>query len=94
VGLSIERENERNGVLGHGVGRVAWDARDGNAQAFCSFDIDVVESRATERDHPNLVPGEALKVLVPNVVIYKNADRLCSLGREGGGSLQPEIVKA
>ena len=31
VGLSIEGENERDGVLGHGVGRVAWDPGDGNA---------------------------------------------------------------
>ena len=63
VGLSIEREDERNGVLGHGVGRVAWDAGDGNAQFFCGFEIDVVESRATQRDHPDPVPGQTLKGL-------------------------------
>ena len=36
VSFPIEREDERNGVLGHGVGRVARDPRDGDAQSLAA----------------------------------------------------------
>ena len=50
VDLSVERQDERGGVLGHRVRRVFGDVDDREAVAFGGVEIDVVESGATQRN--------------------------------------------
>ena len=48
--LAIEREQERDRVLRHRIGRIGRDARDGEAQLGRRVQIDVVKPGTTQRD--------------------------------------------
>ena len=42
--LAVEGKNEREGQLGHGLGRVAGTVRDGDALFFAEINIDMVDA--------------------------------------------------
>jgi hypothetical protein len=53
VDLAVEREDQADGVLGDGVGRVAGDADDAQAEAARGGEVDVVEAGRAQGDQPD-----------------------------------------
>ena len=48
--FAVEREEQRDSVLRHRVGRIGRHASDGKAKLLRRVDVHRIESRATQRD--------------------------------------------
>ena len=82
--FAIEREQQRDGVFGDGVGRVGRDARDREAEFLRGGEIDAVETGAAQRDVLHAEPGERFEARPVHAVVHEDADRLRAV-RGGGG---------
>src|SRR4029453_6680937 len=56
--LAIQREQQANGELGHGVRRIIDDADDLDAQLASRLQVDMIEARRTRRDELRPAGGQ------------------------------------
>ena len=85
VGVAVEREQERDGVLGDGVRRIGGDVGDGEAQRRGGGEIDLVVARAAEGDQTNAGGGERGENGGVERIVDEGADRLAAAGEGGVG---------
>src|SRR5688572_6806997 len=88
--LAIEREEERNGVLGDRVRRVGRHARDGEAKFLRGREVNTVETGAAQGDVLHSQLCKRLEASAVNAVVDKGADCPCTL--RGCGSFGGEAV--
>src|SRR5690606_15223768 len=74
VDLAVERLEQRDGVLRHAVRRVGGHAGDGEPQLAGGVEVDVVETRATQRDMAHARGGERGEGVALEIVVYEHAD--------------------
>ncbi len=91
VNLAIERQQQRDGVLGHGVGRIDRHARDGELQLLGGGEIHVVESGAAQRHELHALSREGLQAGPVQLVVDEDADGLRALRRGRGFLRQAEL---
>ena len=84
VGLAVEGQDQRDRVLGDGVGRVGGHPADGEARRGGRRDVDVVEAGRAEGEQADAEGGEARDDRRREVVVDEGANRP-GPGREGGG---------
>ncbi len=89
VEVAVERQQQRHGVLRHGVGGVGRNARHGEAEFLRRDEIDVVKPGATEENEPDALPGQRGQRGAVENVVDENADRLASGGELRGGMVHP-----
>ena len=82
--LAIEREEQCDGVLGHGIRRVGGDPRDRKAEFLRRGDVNSVEAGAPQSyvfdvEFPKSFEAEAI-----GAVVDENADRLPAVSRVCG----------
>lgn len=94
VDFAVEREAERDGVFGNGVGRVGGDAGDGDLEFARGVEIDVIEAGAAESDHFDAKIFESLENGAIGAVVDEEADRASAGGGGGGVAGEAEFVKA
>ena len=82
--FAIEREEQRDGVLGDGVGRVSRDARDGEAEFLRGGEVDAVEAGAAQRDVLHAELRERFEARAVHAVIDESADGLRAVRGRGG----------
>src|SRR5688572_10598854 len=70
----IEREDERDRMLGHRVGRVRRHARDADARLPGSSEVHVVETRRAERDEAGPAVGQGPQDRRTELVVDEGAD--------------------
>ena len=84
VGLAVQGQDQRDRVLGDGVGRIGRHPADGEARRGGRRDVDVVEAGRAEGEQADAEGGEARDDRRREVVVDEGANRP-GLGREGGG---------
>ena len=82
--FAIEREEQRDGVLGDGVGRVGRDARDREAEFLRGGEVDAVEAGAAQRDVLHAELRERFEARAVHAVIHERADGLRAVRGRGG----------
>ena len=92
VYLAVEREHQCHGVFGHGIGRIGRypDYRD--AVLGGGFQIDIVETGATQGDQPDSQIGQTRNRSRIGFVVHKDADRLRALGQHRTVGIQMALV--
>ena len=58
VHLAVERQQQRHGVFGHGMGRIGRYADHADAARGRHLEVDVVEARAAQRNEPHPLVGQ------------------------------------
>ena len=79
--FAIEREEQRDGVFGDGVGRVGRHARDREAEFLRGGEVDAVEAGAAQGDVLHAEFRERFEAWAVHAVIDKGADRLARRAR-------------
>ena len=72
--LPIERKEQANGKLGHGVRRIVDDPHDRDAELFCCLQVDVIEAGGARRHKLRAAGGELLQHRAVDNVVDEHAD--------------------
>ena len=86
VQATVERQNQRHGVLGHGMGRVRRYAH--HAQAPGGGQVDMVVTGRTQGNQACFAKGQLLQHRGAQVVIDEGADHLVVMGQGHGVEVQ------
>jgi hypothetical protein len=74
VRAAVQRQDQRDGVLGDGVRRIRRHAGDGDAQPFGRRQVDMVEAGRAQRDHARPALGQRLQHLGVELIVDEGAD--------------------
>ncbi|MCY1182017.1 hypothetical protein D9M73_225530 [compost metagenome] len=84
VQAAVECQDQGDGMLGHGVGRIGRDAHDRQPQALRCREVDMVVARRAQGDQACTACGQAFEYQGAEVVIDEGADHLVMLGQCDG----------
>src|ERR1700720_3998251 len=70
--LAIEREEQANGKLGHGVWRIVGDVHDFDAKGPCGSYVDLIETSGTRRDKLRTAGAELFEHHAIKEIVYKD----------------------
>ena len=91
VDAPVERQQQADGELGDGVGRIGGHADDGQAEALGRFEIDVVEAGGAERDQAGAAGGKRLQDVGVEGVVDEDADGGEALGEAHRGVVEARL---
>ncbi|MNM72193.1 hypothetical protein D3C81_838810 [compost metagenome] len=81
---AVECEDQCYRMFGHGMGRIGRDAHDGQPQALCCRQVDMVVTGRAQGDQACAAGGQALQNLGVEFIIDEGADHLVAAGQGGG----------
>ncbi len=83
VDLAVQRQKKSKSVLGHGVRRISRNTGNDHPQFPGGLEIDIVKSRATQREHGDPPFLQSDKGLAIRDIIHKEADCATIAGQRG-----------
>src|SRR5262249_35206270 len=72
--LAVEREQQADGKLGHGVRRIVGDAHDLDAKVLRGVQVDMIEAGGARRHEPGAASAESLQHAPVDAVVHEDAD--------------------
>ncbi|MNP00864.1 hypothetical protein D3C76_926620 [compost metagenome] len=90
---AVECEDQRYCMFGNGVGRIGRDTHDGQSQAFCCRQVDMVVTGRAQGDQACASSGQALEYRSAKVIIDERADRFIPLGERYRVEAQARSLK-
>jgi len=94
VNLAVQGQDQRQRVLGDGVGGVGGDADDGDAGARGGGQVDVVEAGATQGDQLRAAGGQHGQRIGVEAVVDEAAHGWAAGGERRGGGAERDLEVA
>ena len=93
MGLPVQGEHQRQGMLGHRGGRVGRHPKHPEVQPARRIQIDVVETGAAQGDAANATGRKGLEHGGGEVVVDEGAYRIGAGRQRGGANIQPRLQR-
>ena len=93
VNLTIQREQQPDGVFGHGMGRIRWHADNGQPQRLRRSQVHIVEPRTAQGHEPHAGAVKLLQARTVEAVVDEHADGLRAIRAGSGRTGEAEFMK-